>query len=95
MIRFVEVTQDDIKNGLQCDSDKCAIAIALKREYKTNDVEVSILHDYASLCVGKDELNIRHENKVLDFIYCYDNMDDMDMPSPKPFTLEVVEKVGS
>jgi hypothetical protein len=28
---------------------------------------------------------------VLDFIDCFDNQDNMDYASPKPFTLEVVE----
>jgi hypothetical protein len=28
---------------------------------------------------------------VSDFIDCFDNQTDMDYPSPKPFTLEVVE----
>ena len=93
MIRLIEITDDDIKNGVQCDTKKCAIARALKREYKTDNVEVAILDDYVSLCVGKDELNIRYENDVLDFIDCYDNMSTEDdyYLTPRPFTLEVVE----
>ncbi len=54
MIRLIDITDDDIKNGVQCDTKKCAIARALKREYKTDNVEVAILDDYVSLCVGKD-----------------------------------------
>ena len=43
--------------------------------------------------INKNDLNIsfKMDNDVLDFIDCYDNMDDMDIPSPKPFTLEVIE----
>ncbi len=92
MIRLIDVTQDDIKNGVQGDCEKCAIARALKREYKTNDVEVLAQDgEDVSLCVGKNQLNVRYENDVLDFIDCYDNMDDMDIPSPKPFTLQINE----
>ena len=29
MIRLIEVTQDDIENGVQGDCDKCAIALVL------------------------------------------------------------------
>ena len=41
MIRLIDITQDDIKNGIT-DCHKCAIALALKREYKTDDVEVYV-----------------------------------------------------
>ena len=37
MKRLIEVTQDDINNGI-VEHSQCAIARALKREYKTNDV---------------------------------------------------------
>ena len=90
--RYINITQDDIDKGVQCDSNKCAIALALKREYKTNDVKVCA-DNYPILIVNKNDLNIsfKMDNDVLDFIDCYDNMDDMDIPSPKPFTLEVIE----
>jgi len=93
MIRLIDITDDDIKNGVQCDNNKCAIARALKREYKTDDISVYVPDDISTpiLLVNRKELNIRYEYDVLDFMDCYDNMDDMDIPSPKPFTLEVVE----
>ena len=93
MIRLIDITQDDIINGVQGDCEKCAIALALKREYKTNNVKV-LVHDDTStpiLSIGSKELSIKYENDVLDFIDCYDNMDDMDIPSPKPFTLQINE----
>ena len=95
MIRLIDITDDDIKNGTQCDNTKCAIARALKREYKTDNISVYIPDDISTpvLLVNKKELNIRHENDVLDFIDCYDNMSTEDdyFKTPKPFTLEVVE----
>jgi len=98
MIRLIDITYDDIKNGVQCDNSKCAIARALKREYKTDDISVYIPDDVSTpvLLVNRKELNIRHENDVLDFIDCYDYMGAHDdYPEPQPFTLEVVEKVGA
>ena len=94
MIRLIDITQEDIDNGVPSDCNRCAIALALKREYKTDEVEVSVPDDYVSLCVGKNELNIRYENDVLNFIDCYDykgDEDDYYHPPPKPFALEVVE----
>ena len=95
MIRFIEVTQEDINNGVPSDCNKCAIALALKREYKTDDVEVSVPEDYVSLCVGKNELNLRYDmdSKVLEFIDLFDNYRDDNVV--EPFTLEVVEEVGA
>jgi hypothetical protein len=96
MIRFIEITQDDIANGIPYDCKQCAIALALKREYKTDDVEVSIPEDYVSLCVGKNELNIRYqmEQDVMDFIDLFDGSSGDDQLA-KPFTLEIIEKVGA
>jgi len=95
MIRLIDITDDDIKNGVQGECDKCAIALALKREYKTDDVFVHVTDDTSTPClqVNKKDLNFRYENDVLDFIDCYDNMSTEDdyFKTPKPFTLEVVE----
>jgi len=95
MIRLIDITQDDIKNGVQGECDKCAIALALKREYKTDNVFVHVSDDTSTpfLQVNKKDLNFRYENDVLDFIDCFDNQDDMDYPSPKPFTLKVNEQI--
>jgi len=92
MRRLIEVTQDDIKNGI-VEHSQCAIARALKREYKTNNVEVWVEGGDPILRVNDDDLNIDSfmESDVLDFIDCFDNQDNMDYASPKPFTLKVVE----
>lgn len=94
MRRLIEVTQDDIKNGI-VEHSQCAIARALKREYKTNNVEVWVEGGDPILRVNDDDLNIDSfmESDVLDFIDCFDNQDDMDYPSPKPFTLKVNEQI--
>ena len=98
MIRLIEVTQDDIENGVQGDCDKCAIALALRREYKTDKVNVGT--DYYSLpclSVNNKELNMDYkmERIVDNFMELFDEpfVDDKNlyMETVKPFTLEVVE----
>lgn len=41
MIATVYVTKADIKNGGRCSATGCPVALALKRRFKTNHVEVS------------------------------------------------------
>lgn len=98
MIRLIEVTQDDIENGVQGDCDKCAIALALRREYKTD--KVNVCTDYYSLpclSVNNKELNMDYKmEKIVDnFMELFDEpfVDDENlyMETVKPFTLEVVE----
>jgi len=99
MRRLIEVTQDDINNGI-VEHSQCAIARALKREYKTNNVEVWVEGGDPILRVNDDDLNIDSfmESDVLDFIDLYDSYNKCDNDYkgrehkiPKPFTLEVVE----
>ena len=103
MIRLIEVTQDDIDNGKPHDCDSCAIALALRREYKTDRVDVGI-DDYSLpyLMVNTNPFEIKTKCKnlninslmdsdVLDFIDCFYNQDNDCYPTPKPFTLEIVE----
>jgi len=94
----VEVIQEDIDKGIPNDCQHCAVALALKRKYKTNDVFVSIPDDYVLLTVNGEELNIRsnHENNILDFIDIFDR-DYSDCTEeeykgrylPQPFEFEV------
>ena len=95
----VEVTQEDIDKGIPEDCNHCAVALALKRKYKTDDVKVYVPdNDYVSLIVNGKELNIRsnHENDILDFIDIFD-IDYSDCTEeeykgryiPQPFEFEV------
>jgi len=95
----VEVTQEDINKGIPSDCNYCAVALALKRKYKTDDVKVYVPdNDYVSLIVNGKELNIRsnHENDILDFIDIFD-IDYSDCTEeeykgryiPQPFEFEV------
>ena len=91
----VEVTQEDIDKGIPEDCNNCAVALALKRKYKTDDVKVYVPDDYyISLRVNGKELNIRsnHENDILDFIDVFDKQYKDEKPEehkPKPFEFEV------
>ena len=90
----VEVTQEDIDKGIPEDCNHCAVALALKRKCKTDDVKVYIPDDYISLRVNGEELNIRsnHENDILDFIDVFDKQYKYENPEehkPKPFNFEV------
>ena len=94
----VEVTQEDINNGIPEDCNNCAVALALKRKYKTDNVFVSIPDDYVLLTVNGEELNIRsnHEKDILDFIDVFDKEynyttteEEYDRKKPKPFEFEV------
>ena len=94
----VEVTQEDIDKGIPEDCNNCAVALALKRKYKTDAVSVRIPDDYVLLSVDGKELNIRsnHENDILDFIDIFDR-DYSDCTEeeykgryiPQPFEFEV------
>ena len=90
----VKVTQEDIDKGIPEDCNNCAVALALKRKYKTDNVFVSIPDDYVLLTVNGEELNIRYkyENDILDFIDVFDKQYKHENPEehkPEPFEFEV------
>ena len=90
----VEVTQEDIDKGVPEDCNNCAVALALKRKYKTDNVFVSIPDDYVLLTVNGEDLNIRYnyENDILNFIDAFDKQYNYENPEeykPKPFEFEV------
>ena len=95
----VEVTQEDIDKGVPEDCNNCAVALALKRKYKTDNVLVSIPDDYVLLTVNGEELNIRsnHEEDILYFINVFDKQYNYTTKeeyyskgyNPQPFEFEV------
>ena len=95
MIRLIDITQSDILNGEPHDCDKCAIALALRREYKTDKIDVGIDNSISIpyLYVNNKELNIDStmEKIVYDFIDNFDYREENNLPDVEPFTLEVVE----
>ena len=97
----VEVTQEDIDKGIPSDCNNCAVALALKRKYKTDAVSVRIPadDDYVLLSVNGEELNIRsnHEEDILYFINVFDKQYNYTTKeeyyskgyNPQPFEFEV------
>ena len=95
MIRLIDITLSDILNGEPHDCDRCAIALALRREYKTDRVDVGIDNSISKpyLSVDSKELTINPtmEGAVYDFINDFDYREENNLPDVEPFTLEVVE----
>ena len=58
----IKVTQEDMDKGVPQDCEHCAIAVALKREYKTDNAEVRLHGADATpvLVVDGKELNVHN-----------------------------------
>ena len=96
MIRLIEVTKEDIKNGDKGCSDSCAIARALRREYDplAEEIEIEVELEYGEprLWVGYKQLEINIDQCafVKKFINDFDNFEKVE-----PFTLKIREEVGA
>ena len=96
MIRLIEVTKEDIKNGDKGCSDSCAIARALRREYDplAEEIEIEVELEYGEprLWVGYKQLEINIDQCafVKQFINDFDNFEKVE-----PFTLKIREEVGA
>ena len=92
MIRFIEVTQKHIENGIRGDECNCAIALALQDEYKTSDVSVEV-EDEPMLFIGDKILELATPEMAEDvnlFIQDFDYNNEV-----KPFTIQIYEKAGA
>ncbi len=99
MIRFIEVTKEDIRNGDRGCADSCAIARALRREYDPTwsednqlDIEVELEYGEPKLWIEHKQLEINIDQCafVKKFINDFDNFEKVE-----PFTLEIREEVGA
>ena len=99
MIRFIEVTKEDIRNGDRGCADSCAIARALRREYDPTwsednelDIEVELEYGEPKLWVEHKQLEINIDQCafVKKFINDFDNFEKVE-----PFTLKIREEVGA
>ena len=92
---LVNVTVKDIQNGVPSDSSCCSIALAIKRTLDVDNVQVGLDEnaDLPNIRVEDAPLNIptKYHKPISDFIKNFDNMDDMDFPSPQPFEFEIGE----
>jgi hypothetical protein len=88
----VNVTDDDIRNGLSGDCQRCAVALALRRA--TGDEDAGVYEDSLNgggfLVVHGRE--IRSPREVCDFIYAFDGLPRKDkrpiIPDPLPEELK-------
>ena len=102
----INVTKQDIKEGIPDNCNECAISVALKRHFKTSDVHTGfdIVKQKPSIEVNGKKYNINklYENIVGDFIDKFDNyvdykylLDDGFIVDnnliPKPFSFEIEE----
>lgn len=100
----INVTKQDIKEGIPDSCDECAISVALKRHFKTSDVHTGYDVDKQkpSIEVNGKKYNIKEsdESIVGDFIDKFDNyidfkylLDDGFVVDnnliPKPFEFEI------
>ena len=102
MIRLIEVTKEDIRNGDRGCADSCAIARALRREYDplANDKDAEEMKEIeVELEYGEPKLWVEHKQLEIDIDQCafvkkfindFDNFEKVE-----PFTLEIREEVGA
>lgn len=92
---LVNVTVKDIHEGVPSDSSCCGIALAIKRTLGIDNVQVGLdeYEDIPEIRVGDILMDIpkKFYKPISDFIKNFDNMDDMDFPSPQPFEFEIGE----
>jgi hypothetical protein len=102
----INVTKQDIKEGIPDDCQECAISQSLKRHFKTSDVHTGFDVDKQkpSIEVNGKKYNIKEsdESIVGDFIDKFDNyvdfkylLDDGFVVDkdliPKPFSFEIIK----
>jgi len=100
----INVTKQDIKEGIPDSCDECAISVALKRHFKTSNVHTGfdVVKQKTSIEINGKKYNIKKsdENIVNDFIDKFDNyvdfkylLDDGFVVDnnliPKPFEFEI------
>jgi hypothetical protein len=88
----IEITEQDIKNGNPCDSEGCAVSQALIRYFNTYVVSTSIKKWKVFITINDQPYFVdkKDNQKVVDFIYAFDNLDFQDNAvPPKPITFKL------
>jgi len=87
----IEITEQDIKNGNPCDSEACAVSQALSRYFKTNAVYTSIREGGIDIRVNEQPCYVDKDDyeKVVNFIYAFDNLDFGVGKLPKPISFKL------
>jgi len=93
MKRLIDITYQDIEMGDRGCENSCPIALALKREYDTENIGVTMEDNIPILWMDNEVLKLEDDmlKRVDKFIENF-NRGGEDFPmTPEPFTLEVVE----
>ena len=90
MKRLIDITYQDIEMGDRGCENSCPIALALKREYDTENIGVTMEDNITILWMDNEVLNLEKDmlKRVDKFIEHFDKQWE---EKPEPFTLEVVE----
>jgi len=98
----INVTEEDIKNGIPSNCNACAISQALRREFNTDETYTMIDDETGNVSIEIDDrkfqVNHMQENDVLDFIDTFDNyqdylsLGDTEFVDPKPINFEIIER---
>jgi len=85
MKRLIDITYQDIEMGDRGCENSCPIALALRHEYNTTNVSVT-MEDEPYIYVNDDELDMTSDMRdiVDEFVKKFDTGKEV-----KPFTLEV------
>ena len=90
MKRLIDITYQDIEMGDRGCENSCPIALALKREYDTENIGVTLEDSIPILWMDNEVLKLEDDmlKRVDKFIKHFDNQWE---EKSEPFTLEVVE----
>ena len=89
MLKTIQVTENDIKNGRPCNAQECAVARAIARHLKRG---VELIVGRTHIHVGDSHLKLKTPEAASDFIQRFDDQPEAQH-SPITFTLDIPSKL--
>lgn len=86
MTYLIQVTADDIREGVREDCCKCPVALAI---YRAGIVLVGVRNDEIEVVVGETYLNLPLPEPARDFIANFDESRPDYRREPEPFNFEI------
>jgi len=89
----INVTEEDIKNGIPDNDNACAISQALRKKFNTDEVYTQVDGGDVILTINEKKygVNFKNESDVLDFIFDFDQVDGWSKVKPMTFKIEELE----
>ena len=95
----INVTEEDIKNGIPNNCNSCAISQALRKKFNTDEVYTEVDGGDVILTINEKKYGVgyKYESDVLDFIDRFDNhleyeyLGALDCAPPKPISFKIEE----